>query len=136
MSSLDTIATIQKNGVIAINNLGQFLQGIYTLIRGTPVSPVAATTSTSTLYTVPAGNQFLLKDLEICNTTAVAATFTIYVVPSGGTAAQSNALFYSAPINGNTSVQWTGELSLSAGSTIQASASVTTVSFKVSGSAQ
>jgi hypothetical protein len=106
------------------------------LQRQTPVSSGAATTAVSTLYTVATGKQFLLTDIDICNTASSAATFTIYIVPSGGTAGASNALFYTAPINPNTTVQWTGTQSLSAGSTIQALASATTVTFKVSGSAQ
>ena len=134
-ASLDDILTTQKNGVIAINNLGQYTQGIYSLQRQTPVSSGAATTSVSTLYTVASNVQFLLTDIEICNTDGP-ATFTIYIVPSGGTATASYALFYAAPIPSNTTVQWTGTQSLSAGSTIQALASATTVTFKVSGSAQ
>jgi len=109
---------------------------VYNIMRGTPISPAASTTSVSTLYTVPSTGQFLLTDIEICNTTATAGTFTIYLVPSGGTASQANALFYSSPINGNSLVQWTGQQSLAAGSTIQGLASATTITIKVSGSAQ
>jgi len=136
MASLGDILTTQKNGVVAINALQQFLGNIYNVMRGTPVTPTAATTSVSTLYTVPANTQFLLTDIEICNTTSTAGTFTIYLVPSGGTASQSNAIFYVAPIGGNTLVQWTGQQSLGAGYTIQALASATTITIKPSGSAQ
>lgn len=135
MASLDDILTTQKNGVIAINNLAQYAQGLYNLQRQTPVSSGPATTSVSTLYTVPTGIQFLLTDIDICNTSS-SATFSIYLVPPGGTAGTGNALFYNAPINPNTTVQWAGTQSLAAGVTIQASASATTVTFKVSGSAQ
>jgi len=136
MASLDDILTTQKNGVVAINSLSQSLKYVYNLMRGTPVSPTASTTSVSTLYTVPSTGQFLLTDIEICNTSATAGTFTIYLVPSGGTASASNALFATAPIAGNTTVQWTGQQSLAAGSTVQALASATTITIKVSGSAQ
>jgi hypothetical protein len=136
MASLGDILTTQKNGVVAINALQQYLGNMYNIFRGTPVTPTAATTSVSTLYTVPANTQFLLTDIEICNTVATAGTFNIYLVPSGGTAAQSNALFYAAPINGYTTVQWTGQQSLGAGYTVQALASATTITIKVSGSAQ
>ena len=136
MASLDDILTTQKNGVVAINSLSQYMSYVYNLLRGTPLSPTASTTSVSTLYTVPSTGQFLLTDIEICNTTSTAGTFTIYLVPSGGTASQSNALFYAAPIGGNTLVQWTGQQSLAAGYTIQALASATTITIKPSGSAQ
>lgn len=136
MASLGDILTTQKNGVVAINALQQYLGNMYNIFRGTPVAPTSATTSVSTLYTVPANTQFLLTDIEICNTAAVSGTFTIYLVPSGGTAGASNALFSASPINGNTTVQWTGQQSLAAGSTVQALASATTITIKVSGSAQ
>jgi len=136
MASLDDILSTQKNGVVAINALQQFMGYVYNIMRGTPISPAASTTSVSTLYTVPSTGQFLLTDIEICNTTATAGTFTIYLVPSSGTASQANALFYLAPINGNSLVQWTGQQSLAAGSTIQGLASATTITIKVSGSAQ
>jgi len=136
MASLDDILSTQKNGVVAINALQQFMGYVYNIMRGTPISSAASTTSVSTLYTVPSTGQFLLTDIEICNTTATAGTFTIYLVPSGGTASQANALFYLAPINGNSLVQWTGQQSLAAGSTIQGLASATTITIKVSGSAQ
>jgi hypothetical protein len=136
MASLDDILTTQKNGVVAINSLSQYLSYVYNLMRGTPLSPAASTTSVSTLYSVPSTGQFLLTDIEICNTSATAGTFTIYLVPSGGTAGASNALFSSSSINGNTTVQWTGQQSLGAGYTVQALASATTITIKVSGSAQ
>lgn len=136
MASLDDILTTQKNGVVAINSLGQYLNYVYNLMRGTPLSPAASTTSVSTLYTVPSTNQFLLTDIEICNTAAVSGTFNIYLVPSGGTAGASNAIFYNAPILPSSTVQWTGQQSLAGGSTIQALASATTITIKPSGSAQ
>jgi hypothetical protein len=74
-----------------------------------------------------------IVDIEICNTGASAATFYISLVPSGGTAGASNALFYAAPINGNTTVQWTGQQVLSAGGTVQAYASSSAVTIKVGG---
>jgi len=135
MASLDDLLTTQKNGVVAINNLATYYGNYYTLVRGTPISSGAATTSVSTLYTVPSNVQFQLQEIDITNTSATAGTFTIYLVPSGGTASTSNALFYTAPINGNTTVQWTGVLSLAAGTTIQALASATTITYKISGGA-
>lgn len=132
-ASLDDILTTQKNGVVAINTLGQYLGALATFAKGTQLAKGAMSTSTSTLYTVNAGYQFTLRDIEICNTTTAPATFTIYLVPAGGTASASNAMFYNAPINGLTTVQWTGQQVLGAGGTIQASASATTVTIMISG---
>jgi hypothetical protein len=135
MASLDDILSTQKNGVVAINALAAYISNWYTLQRGNPISPSAASTSTSTLYTVPNNVQFQLQEVDIINTALSVNTFSIYLVPSGGTASSSNALFYNAPINGSTTVQWQGSLALAAGSTIQASASDVTVTFKLAGTA-
>jgi hypothetical protein len=134
-ASLSDILTTQKNGVVAINNLSQNVGIIATVYRGNVVPAAAVPTSTGTLYTVPTGQQFTLTDIEICNSSATPTTFSIYLVPSGGSAGASNALFGTAPINGNTTVQWTGSTALSAGSTIQAVAGAATVAIKISGGA-
>ena len=135
MASLDDILTTQKNGVIAINNLSQNIGIIAAVYRGGPQPSGNAGTTIGTVYTVPTGQQFTLTDIEICNASATASTFSIYIVASGGTAGTTNALFYNAPINGNTTVQWTGSTALSAGSTIQASSGSGNVVIKISGGA-
>lgn len=135
MASLDDILTTQKNGVIAINNLSTNIGIIAAVYRGGPQPSGNAGTSLGTVYTVPTGQQFTLTDIEICNASATASTFSIYIVASGGTAGTTNALFYNAPINGNTTVQWTGSTALSAGSTIQASSASGNVTIKISGGA-
>lgn len=132
-ASLSDILTTQKNGVVAINNLSQNVAAISSVYRGGPQPAATAGTSVGTIYTVPTGQQFTLTDIEICNASATATTFSIYLVASGGTAGASNALFYSAPINGNTTVQWTGSTALSAGSTVQVSGGAATVAIKISG---
>ena len=132
-ASLDDILTTQKNGVVAINGLSQNIGIIASVYRGGPQPSGTAGTSVGTIYTVPNGQQFTLTDIEICNASATATTFSVYLVASGGAAGASNALFYSAPISGNTTVQWTGSTSLSAGSTVQVSAGAATVTIKISG---
>jgi len=133
-ASLDDILTTQKNGVVAINSIGTTSSGLFNYFRGTPLSSGAATVgSYSTLYTVPTGFQVAIVDIEICNTAATPETFTICLVPSGGSAGTSNALFYNAPISGNTTVQWTGQQVLLGGGTVQAQASVTDITFKMGG---
>jgi hypothetical protein len=133
-ASLDDILTTQKNGVIAINNLAQYLLGISTFMKGASLSSGSAGTGTyGTLYTVPANKQVAISDIEICNTGSTAATFYVSLVPSGGTAGASNALFYNAPIPPYTTVQWTGLQALGAGATVQAYASTSNVTILVSG---
>ena len=132
-ASLDDILTTQKNGVVAINTLGNYVNNMLTFTKGTPLARVPMSTSTAILYTVNPGLQFTLNDIEICNTATTSATFTIYLVPSGGSASTGNALFYNAPIPGNTLVQWTGNQVLTAGGTIQALASAGTVTIMVNG---
>lgn len=134
-ASLDDILTAQKNGVVAINGLNQNIGIIATVYRGNPQPSGVAGSTVGTIYTVPTGQQFTLTDIEICNASATATTFSIYLVASGGSAGVNNALFYNAPINGNTTVQWTGSTALSAGSTIKASSASGTVAIKISGGA-
>ena len=135
MASLDDILTTQKNGVVAINNLSQNIGIIAAVYRGGPQPSGAAGSTIGTIYTVPNGQQFTLTDIEICNASSSASSFSIYLVASGGTAGTTNALFYNAPINANTTVQWTGSTALSAGSTIQASSASGNVTIKISGGA-
>lgn len=133
MASTDDLLTANKNNVVAINNLGTYVLSWFNWNKGTSIPRTAASVTTATLFTVPAGTTFTLTDLEICNTTGSPATFTIYLVPSGGSASAANALFYSTPIAGYATVQWSGSQYLGAGGAIQASASATTVSFMING---
>jgi hypothetical protein len=134
MASLDDILTTQKNGVVAINGINRSLAGIYNYMKGRPLaSGAAGTGGYSTLYTVPTGSQMAIVDIEICNTAASPATFYISLCAAGDTAGASNAVFYAAPINGNTTVQWTGQQVLEAGGFVAAYASASTVTIKVGG---
>jgi hypothetical protein len=133
-ASLDDILTTQKNGVVAINGINLAVTGLFSYLRGSTLSSGAAGTgSYSTLYTVPSGRQMAIVDIEICNTSATPATFYVSLVPAGGTAGASNAIFYAAPIPGNTTVQWTGQQVLEAGGFVAAYASSSSVTIKVGG---
>lgn len=133
-ASLDDILTTQKNGVIAINGINQTMAKLYSFTTGTPLSSGALGTSTGTLVTVPTNAQYEITDIEICNT-GVTTTFSLYIVNSGGTAGTTNALFYNAPIAPNSTVQWTGMITMAAGSTIQGSAGTANVAIRISGRA-
>lgn len=129
----DSLTTL-KNLVVAVNTLGQYVNGVFNYLRGAVLfSGSAVTAGHSLLYTVPSGQQMAVVDIEICNTAAGAATFYISLVPSGGTAGASNALFYATTIAANTTTQWTGQQVLMAGGSVQAYASATTVTFLVTG---
>jgi len=137
-ASLSDILTTQKNGVVAINNLGVYTQTIAnytTVLAGTDqlAPPTGGTTSYVTIYTAPSGVVGRISEIDICNGNSTAASFYIHLIPAGGTASTSNALFYNAPINGNTTVQWTGGLALNSGDFIQVKASTTGITFNVSG---
>lgn len=133
-ASIDDLLTTQKNGVVAINGINVAVSGLFSYVKGTTLSSGAAGTgSYATLYTVPTGRQMAIVDIEVCNTSATPATFYVSLVPSGGTAGASNALFYAAPINGNTTVQWTGQQVLAAGGFVAAYASASSVTIKIGG---
>lgn len=134
MASLDDILTTQKNGVVALNNLAVSTANQYAYNKGLPLSRApAATGGFATLYTVSSTQQMTITDMEICNTGPTTATFYISFVPPGGTAGANNAVFYSAPIPGYSTVQWTGTTVLAAGSSVQGYASSNAVSLTISG---
>lgn len=135
MASLDDILTTQKNGVVAINSISTAVAGLYTYVRGTPLTRApSATGGYASLYTVPLGQQMTLTDIEICNTGTGAATFYISLVPQGGTAGAGNALFYAAPISPKMTIQWTGQQIIGSGGSVQAYASSSDVTIMISGS--
>lgn len=136
MASLDDILTTQKNGVVAINSIGSSLTGLYTYVKGAPLTRApAATGGFATLYTVPIGKQLTLTDIEICNTGSSPQTFYIALVADGDTAGTTNALFYAAPIYSKMTVQWTGQQIVGSNGTVQAYASSADVVIMISGSA-
>lgn len=97
------------------------------------VAQAAIGTALSTLYTVPASSDLLVKDFDICNTTVTPITVTVYFVPSGGTAGAANSLMsgYSIPAQGL--VQWSGTQVLNAGDFIQVIASSAGCTINISG---
>jgi len=94
---------------------------------------VPLTTSYAVLYTVPAVTRTYVKQFDICNTTGAPMNFYISIVPAGGAASDANAIFYNAPIPGNTVVQWSGVQIMYEGATIQVKASTTGCTVTASG---
>lgn len=133
MASLDDLLTTQKNGVVAINGLGQTLLKLYANFKSVPIFSGAAATSATILYAAPSATTICLTDIAIVNTAATSATFRINLVPPAGSASAVNALFYDALIPPNTTIQWTGAQAIAAGGSVSALASATSVTFLLSG---
>lgn len=85
----------------------------------------AATTGSSTLYTVPAATTTLVSSIVVTNTSASIATYTILL--------NDVSIATSVTVPANDSALLEIKQVLSAGNTIKASASATTVNFHVSG---
>ena len=102
-------------------------------IVGNRLAQAALTTSYVTVYTTPLLTRTYVKNIDIVNTTASALSFYISLVPSGGTAGAGNARFYNAPINGRTTVQWTGSEILTPGDLISVKASAAGVTVTITG---
>jgi len=132
-ASISDILTAFKNNVVAISNLGTYIQSIYNNVPTQQLSGGAATTATSTLFTASSGARAHLNTINVCNTSSSAVTFSIYIVAPGGTASAANAIFYNCPLTANTTTLWTGTLIVPAGGSIQASASSTAVTFNLAG---
>jgi hypothetical protein len=105
----------------------------YQNIVGNRLAQAEATTSYVTIYTVPLLTRTYVKNIDICNTTSGSLRFYVHLIPKDGTAGASNALFYNAPINATTTVQWTGSEILTPGDVIQIKASAAGISVTVTG---
>jgi hypothetical protein len=86
-----------------------------------------------TIYTTPLLTRTYVKNIDICNTNGSVQRFYIHLVPKGNPANAGNSLFYNAPINGNTTVQWTGSEILTAGDTIQVQGSAAGIAVSITG---
>jgi hypothetical protein len=71
--------------------------------KGSQLAQIRPSASASTAFVATLRSE--ITQIVVCNTTASAATFSIYHDDNGTTYDQSTALFYSAPIDGNTTVQ-------------------------------
>ena len=85
----------------------------------------ASTTTSTTLYTVPANTTAIVTNIVVTNTTAVDATFTMSL---------DNVPFATlVTVGGNDSTVLDVKQVLGPGQTIKGGASVTTVNFHISG---
>jgi len=93
-----------------------------------------ATTTLTTLYTVPAGASTVASTLNICNQAATAASFRIAVRPAGATIAAQHYLAYDTAIPANDSISLTLGITLAATDIISVYASTGNLSFALFGS--
>ncbi len=101
----------------------------------TPVSMGSAelTVGLATIRTTPASSKDIVKEIDVANNSATSADVSVHLVPSGGSADSTNRLFPAVEIPANTVLNWNGVQVLDAGSTIQASATVSGVTIIISG---
>lgn len=86
---------------------------------------VAASTSSTTLYTTPSGSTAVITNIVICNPTTAAATASILL--------NDIDLLGSVSISANSSAFFDLKQVLPATQTIKGSASATTIDFHISG---
>jgi hypothetical protein len=133
-TSASDILTALKNIVTALNN-----QALYTLnaYKNLPIIQLAQAVGTTTLtavYTANSASTTHLNSIYVCNTTGSATTFSICLVPSGGTAGAANALFFSAAIAANATLNYTAVSVLPAGGSIYVSCgTASAVTFTITG---
>jgi hypothetical protein len=77
-------------------------------------------TTATTLFTVPASTFYIVKHINICNTTSSAATVTINLVASGGSAAANNRMVSSFNVEANNTVNLDVSWTMAAGKFISA----------------
>jgi len=85
----------------------------------------AASTSSATLYTVPAATKTLVTSITVANTAAADATFDLEL--------NSVAIANDVTVAANDSITWEVKQVLDATNTITGLASATTVNFHISG---
>jgi hypothetical protein len=132
-TSFSDILTAQKNGVVGINSIATSMNILASLASATKMGQAAITGSYATIYTVPNTSTAILRDMEICNTTASPIGIYVSIVPPNGTAGASNAVFYNAALPGYSTMQWTGAIAMSFGTTIQVQGSTTGCTITASG---
>lgn len=77
-----------------------------------------ADTADANLYTVPSATQTVVSTVSITNDTATSATFRVNVRQNGAAAGAVNALYFDAPLAGNSTLLITSGLTLGAGDII------------------
>jgi hypothetical protein len=83
--------------------------------------PTLLGVTAATLFTVPVGSDFTVRNIHVCNTNAVDALLTLSIGPDG----TSNRLYRNVLIEGDGGVfDWSGYMPLAAGEFMQGYASI------------
>ena len=93
----------------------------------------AAATTTETLYTVPNLAQTTCSSLVVCNRTASAITFRVSIHVAGAGADDKQFIFYNNSLAANTTLAWTGGMTLGQTDVVKTFASATGLSFNLFG---
>lgn len=94
----------------------------YTIVQYKRFVQAQCTTSNTTIYTVPAATQDVIKGFDVCVTAT--CTVTIYIVPNGGTVGPAYALLYLQSVSTQAPFHYSGTITMNSGDFIVASASV------------
>jgi hypothetical protein len=87
----------------------------------------AIPSTATTIYTVPASNTAIVKEVILCNTNTSAVTVSLYYVASGGSVGVANTILSEQALQEGETIQISGTTMIGAGGTIKAVASVASV---------
>lgn len=93
-----------------------------------------ASTTLTTLYTVPAATATVCSTLVVCNRGSAAATFRVAVRVAGASISDEQYLYYDPSIPANSTLTVTVGLTLAATDVVSVYASTANLSFNLSGS--
>jgi hypothetical protein len=93
-----------------------------------------ATTTATTLYTVPSATEAVISTIFVCNRGTDASTFRIAVRPNAATLADEHYIAYDVLILGSTSTAITVGVTMDAADLLEVYASSGDLSFNVFGS--
>ena len=95
---------------------------------------LAATTSATAVYTVPASTETVVSTITVCNRAAAIKTYRIILRPNDETLADKHYLAYDVAIAANDTVALTLGITMDASDKLYVSSSTNDLSFNVFGS--
>jgi len=87
----------------------------------------------TTMYTVPAGRQLVVKEFIICNTDTVERTLTINARRGGAAAGVTRRILHNTPVPPGLPVYFPCSMVMAAGGILSGLSSVATITVTVSG---
>ena len=93
-----------------------------------------ASSTLTTLYTVPSLTSTVISTVAVCNQAATASTFSITVQPAGAALLAKHYLNYNTPLPANDTITLTIGITLAATDIISVYAGSSTLSFSAFGS--